>query len=243
MQKFIIATAAGALLLSGCASTKAISPEAQEKIRQEQATYEQNVYRIKQQSQVDVGNAKVNLIFRERTLAIEPELTIVQRKRTAAVAALITVGVVAAKGAYGGDGFSKDDLKGKKLEPALANPILDYAKSDFEQWLLSNHDKLTPQDKPLEKVTVTPRRFVLIYTKLVGKESYELNNELIITLQNSWDNRKAYEYLCDIKSAAKTLPEWQANNYQAVHEAVKQNIQSCLNNLDNQQAQIYKSLS
>lgn len=231
------------VVLAGCATTQNVKPEDEAKIRQKQSNYEKNAFKVKYQNQLATNTGGIELILRDRVPATEPNLTIVQRRRTAALSALVTVGVLATGGTYAPQGFSKDELKGKVLEPTFPNPILDVAKPAFENWLIAHHDGLAPAHQPLTKVTVTAQRFALIYPKLVGKESYELNNELYVTFQNSWNNDKAYGYLCDIKSAPKTLEQWQANDYAAVSQAVADNTQTCLKELEGQAGKIYQHLS
>lgn len=130
-----------------------------------------------------------------------------------------------------------------QIEPEVKNPTLDYARPVFKQWLQANATALSPSQKPLQKVSVESNRFALIYEKLVGKEAYQLYNELHISFHNDWDNRKAVTHKCTMRSPAKALADWQANQYQAVNQAVQSNLQQCIDDLDNNKARIIKSLT
>lgn len=235
LQKSVSIAIVGLLVLTGCATTSQ-NPDT---VRANQQKYEQATYRIVHQDKV--GGA--DLILRELTNKPEDHLTIVTRGKTAAASSLMLVGIVATKGMYTGGSFKKDQLKGKILEPKLKSTVLDQAKPAFANWLATNHDSITPKDKPITKMTVTAGRFSLIYGKLVGAEAYELNTDLGINIQTNWNNDTAYKYLCDIRSNAKTLDEWKKDNYRAVESAIASNIQSCLNELNGKKGEILRHLS
>lgn len=235
LQKSVSIAIVGSLVLTGCATTSQ-NPDT---VRANQQKYEQATYRIVHQDKV--GGA--DLILRELTNKPEDHLTIVTRGKTAAASSLMLVGIVATKGMYTGGSFTKDQLKGKILEPKLKSTVLDQAKPAFANWLATNHDSITPKDKPITKMTVTAGRFSLIYGKLVGAEAYELNTDLGINIQTNWNNDTAYKYLCDIRSNAKTLDEWKKDNYRAVESAIASNIQSCLNELNGKKGEILRHLS
>lgn len=235
LQKSVSIAIVGSLVLTGCATTSQ-NPDT---VRANQQKYEQATYRIVHQDKV--GGA--DLILREPTNKPEDHLTIVTRGKTAAASSLMLVGIVATKGMYTGGSFKKDQLKGKILEPKLKSTVLDQAKPAFANWLATNHDSITPKNKPITKMTVTAGRFSLIYGKLVGAEAYELNTDLGINIQTNWNNDTAYKYLCDIRSNAKTLDEWKKDNYRAVESAIASNIQSCLNELNGKKGEILRHLS
>lgn len=230
------------VLLGGCATTnKSISPEQEVKIKENQANYEKSNFTVIHQNQVKVGDGVASLILRETVPATEPELTIVKRNRTVGVNTVLAASALL--GAIPATGAGKESFKGKILEPSFKNPILNHAQPAFSTWLSANVAKFAPNDKPISEVAVTAKRFNLIYPKLIGKESYQLNTELLVRFKNNWDNRTAFTHLCDIKSEAKSLETWQANNYQAVDNAVKENIQTCLKELDSKASDIKKHFS
>lgn len=242
-KKSLASVLAVSVILAGCATTgKSVSPEKEAKLKENQANSEKNSFKIIHQDKLAVGaDRTVDLILRDTVPASEPELTIVKRGKTAAVNTALVATVLL--GAIPTSTIRKDDFKGKVLEPKFKNPVLDYAYPNFQTWVKTNHQALSPSNKPINEVAVTAGRFVLIYAKLAGQESYQLNTELAVRFKNDWDNRTAYNHLCDIKSEAKTLETWQANNYQAVDKAVKENIQACLKELDGKKAEINKHFS
>lgn len=235
LQKSIIVIAISSLVLTGCATTSQ-NPDI---VRENQQKQERANYRIVHQDKVNGSD----LILRKLTIKPEDHLTIVTRGKTAAASTLVTIGILATGGAYAGTTFTKDQLKGRVLEPKLESTVLDQAKPVFTNWLVANHDRIAPKDKPITEVVVTAGRFSLIYPKLIGKESYQLNTELAVRFKNNWDNRTAYSHFCDIKSEAKPLETWQANDYEAVDTAIQDNIQTCLKELDGKKAEIYKHFS
>lgn len=242
IQKTLTVGLIGVMLLAGCATTgKTVSPEQENQLKINQANYEKTHYRIIHHNQVKVGDGVAELILRESFPATEPDLVIITRSQTVGLNTALVAGALL--GAIPAAGAGKDGFKGKVLEPHLRNPILDHAQPIISEWLSTNGAKFAPNDKPITEVAVTAGRFVLIYPKLVGKESYELNTELTVRLKNNWDNRTAYNHFCDIKSKAQPLETWQANDYQAVHTAVKDNVERCLQELNDKQNQIFIRLS
>lgn len=243
-----------AIGLTACATTN--DPAKQQKIISQQQNYEKTAFTPIYTDQV----GQVELILRQRKLtsaeekriATEQELVLIERGSTAkagALSGLLFVASIASavSGNYipthPSSGFSKEVLKGKKIEPDVKNPTLDYARPVFKQWLQANATALSPSQKPLQKVSIESNRFALIYEKLVGKEAYQLYNELHISFHNDWDNRKAVTHKCTMRSPAKALADWQANQYQAVNQAVQSNLQQCIDDLDNNKARIIKSLT
>ncbi|MCL1622790.1 hypothetical protein M2R47_00775 [Moraxella sp. Tifton1] len=235
LQKSIAIIAIGSLILTGCATTSK-NPDI---VRTNQQNQEQATYRVVHQDKV--GNSE--LILRQFANKPEDYLTIVTRGKTATVSTVMTMAILATGGMYAGNTFSKEQLKGRVLEPKLKSTVLDHAKPAFANWLMTNHDSIAPKDKPITEVAVTAGRFSLIYPKLIGKESYQLNTQLLVRFKNNWDNRTAYSHFCDMKSEAKTLETWQANHYQAVDNAIKENIQACLKELDSKASDIKKHFS
>lgn len=240
--------------LTACATTT--DPAKQQKLISEQQNYEKTAFNVIHTDKVD----NIDLVLRQRKinhsaekkLATEAELVIVKRGNTAKAGALsglliLTSVASAVSGGYvpvhPSSGFSKEQLKGKKIEPHVKNPTLDYARPIFNQWIKANASQLSPTQKPLQKVSVESNRFALIYEKLVGKEAYQLYNELHISFHNDWDNRKAFTHKCEMRSPAKALPEWQANQYQAINQAVQSNLQQCIDDLDKNKARIIKALT
>lgn len=240
--------------LTACATTN--DPAKQQKIISQQQDYDKTAFKPIYTDQI----GQIELILRQRNLtssqekklATENELVLIERGNTAKASALSGLLVIAsvASAVSGGyvpvhpsSGFSKEQLKGKKIEPHVKNPTLDYARPIFNQWIKANASQLSPTQKPLQKVSVESNRFALIYEKLVGKEAYQLYNELHISFHNDWDNRKAFTHKCEMRSPAKALPEWQANQYQAINQAVQSNLQQCIDDLDKNKARIIKALT
>lgn len=235
-----ITTLVMSLTLAGCATTSApLTPEQEARQKELQNKEERTKFNIVQNNKV----GDIELVLREPRLNAEDELVIVTRGKTVGLATAITGLLVVSQGMTGGQTFSKNDVKGKVLEPVFKSPVLKYANTAFSTWISANAQSLAPAHKPLLQVKVTSQRFALVYPKLIGKESYALNTHLDITLQNHWDNKTAYQHFCQINSEPKTLVEWQANGYKAVDDTIKTNINACLKELDDKKAQISLHLS
>lgn len=131
--------------------------------------------------------------------------------------------------------FGKDHGKPAKLEPEFKNPTLEHARPIFNQWIQANASQLAPAQQPLQKVSIESNRFVLINAKKLKKTDYQLFNEIHITLQTA---THAYTHKCEMLSNALDIETWQAEQYQAVNQAVQSNLQQCIADLDKNKARI-----
>lgn len=136
--------------------------------------------------------------------------------------------------------FGNEQVKAAKLEPEFKNPTLDHARPLFSQWLQTHATQFAPADKPLKQVSIESNRFVLLNGKKLKKTDYQLYNEIHITLQNE---AYAYTHKCEMLSAALTIDDWQAEQYQAVNQAVQSNLQQCIADLDKSKKRIFTALT
>lgn len=253
MKKLVLSIAM--LALVGCQTApKNLSPASQAERLKTQLEAEQKTYDVAYREVIKTPTGDVQLVGRnckytthdQNCARYEDSLNLVENKTAKKAGAAIAVGVLAtlATGMLVTDrvGFNKDELKGTTLEPKLPNNAVDYAKPLLENWIRTAASQYAPANQPITKVTVQPERFYLVYEHLTGEKTYQLRNTLHIGLQNG-DFAPAYWYHCTQTSAPKSLPQWQANNYNEVKLALQRNVQQCVTNIASEQKKITKFLS
>lgn len=251
MKKILIL--ASAIILVGCQSTpKQLTPTQQANLLAERAKQEQKDYVTIYNETIPTAQGNVQLVGRSCKKATdicahsEDYLTLVENKSAKKAGAAIALGVVATlvTGVPVTDrlGFRKDELKGTELKPQFPNRALDYAKPVLESWIKTSASEFAPATKPIQRVTVQPQRFYLVYDKLTGEKTYQLRNSLNIGLQNA-DFSSEYWFHCDEQSSPNLLSQWQANDYSAVKAALQNNVQSCITKLTAEKSKIYNNFA
>lgn len=251
MRKFTIL--AIALVMAGCASTSGVqTPQTRtDKLTAQQnleKVYYQNIY----QDNMTVNDNQVVLIGRNKQMIskqsdyTENELIIIKRSKTAKLATaqtLLTVASIFALTPITPNSFQKDQLRGEVLEPKFDNKTLDYARPLLQNWINTQAIHFAPNDKPITKVVIEPKRFYLVYENLVGKEAYRLTNSLDIVLYNTELTSEAYRFECEKNSHVETLAQWQANHYAKVNQILNAQIDSCMADLMRHKDKVYAYLA